>query len=135
MEHGRNDDKEDENQDLKHQACQNNVLAQVHSGNRLRTRHYAAAGALDQKAEDVAADEDLCEPSGGDDTVFFTVDGVDDAAEVHVDGCGEENGSKEDEERLDRVRECGVDVVVGIYSGCVSCCLDWGSKIRVSSHT
>lgn len=85
MEYGCNDDEEDEDDDLKHQASQNNVLAQVHPGHCLRTRHYATAGALDQKAEDVAADEDLRQPSDRDDAVFFTMDGEDDAAKEHVD--------------------------------------------------
>lgn len=55
---------------------------------------------LDEEANHVARHEDFREPLLADERVLFTVDKKDDAAKNDVDGCCEQRGSDQEEQRL-----------------------------------
>lgn len=60
--------------------------------------------------------------------MLLTVDGGDDATQVHVDRRSEEDGGEKDEDRLDGVRRCGFEVVVTDCSGSIPHYFDCGSE-------
>lgn len=99
----RDRDEEAENQNLQHQAPENDVLPALDAVVVAGLDEHARAAGLHEEAEDVARDEELGEPVGADDRVGCGVGAEDEAAEDHVDGCGEEDWCDEDENGLDDV--------------------------------
>lgn len=119
------DEEEAEEDQLHEQADHDDVLAEVELalvglvGRGLRGEH-AAAQALDQEGQHVAADEDLGEPVGADEREALAARDDDEAAEEHVHGRGEEGGREEDGEGLDDVGGFVVDVFGGDGAGGVA---------------
>lgn len=98
VEHQGGDDEETENDDLENQT------ADYYVRTKLRVRgtvpHASldpqpSTARLDDETEDVAEYENAGEPSRRYDGAMSGVEGADESAERHVQGCGEEDGSEE----------------------------------------
>lgn len=113
----RNPNEEPEDEDLQHETAEDDVLTALHAVRVGGFDEHGGAAGLDEEAEDVAADEDLCEPGGADDGVGGGVGALDEAAEDHVDGGGEEDGGDEDEDGLYYVGHLSFEVLVGGGAG------------------
>ena len=90
------DDEAGEEQDLDDEAADDDVLAGVHGVERAG-RHDASACALHHERDDVADYEDLGEPAGSDQGVFFAFCDQDQAAEAHVDARSEDTRRHQNE--------------------------------------
>ena len=60
-------DEEAKDDDLQHQTGKNNILSVLQCRRRLGTGQHRTSQRLDEKAQDVAADEDLGQPGRADD--------------------------------------------------------------------
>lgn len=98
----RDEHKEKEDQDLKDEAGQRDVLAKVFFALvvRLGIAQDAGADGLDEEAEYVAQDEYLGEPFDSDRREEGAAGGPHQPAEGHVYCCSEEGGCDEDEDGL-----------------------------------
>lgn len=96
-----NDEKTEE-EDLNHETTDGDVFA-IFERLKCTRSHDASSCSLQTKTDDIANNEDLCEPSLGDDTVSFAVGEENDASEFHVYAGSEEGRSDEDQDGLNRV--------------------------------
>lgn len=71
-----------------------------------RRRERRTSG-LGEEGNDIARDEDLGEPLRADQGAALAVRQADDAAQHHVDGCGEQGWRDEEEQGLHYVRSQG----------------------------
>lgn len=103
MEHQGCDNEESKNDDLEDQAAHNDVRTKLgvhgvipHASLNPQSR----TARLDNETENVAEYENACKPSGWYYGAMSGVKGADKSAERHVQGCRKENGSKEEQGRL-----------------------------------
>lgn len=82
-----NDEKAEE-EDLNDETTDGDVFTVLECLECARS-HDASSCRLQTETDNIANDEDLCEPSLGNDTVFFAIGEQDDASEFHVYACGE----------------------------------------------
>lgn len=97
------DDEEAENDDLKDQPADNYVPTKLRvygAVSHASLDPQSGATRLDDEAENIAEHEDSCEPSRRYYGAVSGVEGADQSAERHVQGCREEDGSKEKQGRL-----------------------------------
>lgn len=92
-------DKESKHSDLYEQAGDDDMFAHV--------VHFQGATALnttssrlESESDDIARDEDLCDPIDRYHGEMLSVEGADESCEDHVNRGGEEGGRNEDQNRL-----------------------------------
>lgn len=95
VEHQGSNNEEAENDDLENQTADNDVRAKF--GVRGGVSHasldpQSGTARLDEETENVAEHEDAGKPSRSDYGAMSGVDGADESAERHVQGCCEEDG-------------------------------------------
>jgi len=98
------DDEEAKEQNLDDQTADGDVFAVLECFDCTR-RHDATASGLETERDDIANDEDLCEPFLRDDAVLFSVGEENDTSKFHVDASGEQSRGNENQDGLDGV--CG----------------------------
>lgn len=99
MEEPRYHDEEAKECKLEEQADNNDLLSDVQQSKRTCCLDTTTSG-LDKKADHIASHEHLCEPVSTDQSVFFTIDQQNYAAEHNVYGRSEESGGDQEEQRL-----------------------------------
>lgn len=82
------DNEEAKEEDLNDETADGDVFAVLESLKCARC-HDTATRCLQTETDDIANDEDLCEPFLRDDTVLFAVCEQNDASEFHVYACSE----------------------------------------------
>lgn len=107
------DDEEAKEQNLDDKTADGDVFAVLECFDCTR-RHDATASGLETERDDIANDEDLCEPFLRDDAVLFSIGEENDTSEFHVDACGEQSRGNKNQDGLDRV---GGDAEVGRFLG------------------
>ena len=128
------DDEQAEEHDLAEEPGDDDVFADF-DRTRVLACQQSGAAPLRHEGQDVAGDEDSCQPGAADEEGLVAVDHEYDAAEFHVDRCGEEGWSDEQEQALDYV---GSQLVgAGILGGRkdpadVADCFDWMVELNVS---
>lgn len=93
------DDEEAEDDDLDKETGDNDLFAEVvefQSASRLN----ASSACLESEGENIAGDEDFCDPFDRDERKMFSVDGANEACEDHVDGCSKKSRRDQDENCL-----------------------------------
>lgn len=84
MKYDGNDQEEREEEDLDHEAADDDVFARG-VRRETATRLNASAGALKQKRDHVAGHEEFCQPAAFDDCMALAFGEEDDSAKFHVD--------------------------------------------------
>lgn len=126
MPSARNNDKEHKDQDLQNETTEDDVLAELYTVVVLGLNQHTSTTALDEKAQNIASHEDLGDPVGAYDGVRGGVGTHDQTSEDHVDRGGEQDGSNENEDRLDDVRRLGNGVIMCCSSRTVTDSLELG---------
>lgn len=122
------DNERPEKQDLHEQTPHHHLLPRVLAV-RAPSRQQPSPAGLHEEREHVPANEDLGEPFAPDKERVVAVDHENDAAQLHVDACGEEGRGDEDEDALDDEGAEGVGAGVlggGENAADVADELDWG---------
>lgn len=115
VEHQGRDNEEAENDDLENQTADNDVPAKLRvRGGVSHASLYPQSGTarLDDETENVSEHEDAGKPSRSDYGAMSGVDGADESAECHVQGCCEEDGPEQKQGRLQDIwQECARRVI------------------------
>jgi hypothetical protein len=103
----RDDDEESEDQDLKDETTQDDVLAHLEAARIFGLHKHTTTTTLNEEAKDVAGNEYLRNPCCSDNRVRRRLGAEDQATEDHVHRSGKEDRCNEDEYGLDDVwRRC-----------------------------